>query len=108
MQFCPKCGRLMLPKKTEEGITLQCSSCGYSETGAKLDEYMVVKKAGRTEDVTIIEEKTEPTLPTTRARCPSCGHDVAYWWLRQTRAGDEPSTRFYRCAKCGKVWREYS
>jgi len=108
MQFCPKCGKLMLPKKSESGVTIVCSSCGYTEKGEKLEEYRVVKKAGRGENITVLEEKTEPTLPTTRTHCPSCGHDVAYWWLRQTRAGDEPSTRFYRCVKCGKVWREYT
>jgi DNA-directed RNA polymerase subunit M len=98
----------MLPKKSENGLAIVCNSCGYAEKGEKLEGYSVVKKAGRGENITVVEEKTEPTLPTTRARCPSCGHDVAYWWLRQTRAGDEPSTRFYRCVKCGKVWREYS
>jgi DNA-directed RNA polymerase subunit M len=98
----------MLPKKSENGIMLVCNTCGYSEKAEKLESYSIVKKAGRDKSITMIEEKTEPTLPTTRAKCPSCGHDVAYWWLRQTRAGDEPSTRFYRCVKCGKVWREYS
>ncbi|MEM4865380.1 MAG: hypothetical protein QXY09_02690 [Acidilobaceae archaeon] len=26
----------------------------------------------------------------------------------QTRAADEPPTRFYRCTKCGYTWREYA
>jgi len=26
----------------------------------------------------------------------------------QTRAADEPPTRFYRCTKCGHTWREYA
>jgi DNA-directed RNA polymerase subunit M len=109
MQFCPKCGALMLPKKEKGGVTMVCSSCGHMEKGERLEGYSIVRKAGRSEEeVTVVEEKVEPTLPTTRVRCPSCGHDLAYWWLRQTRAGDEPSTRFYRCVRCGKVWREYA
>ncbi len=98
----------MLPKKTEDDVVVACNSCGHTEKGGKLEEYKVVKKTREKEEITVLEEKTEATLPTTRTRCPSCGHDVAYWWLRQTRAGDEPSTRFYRCVKCGKVWREYT
>ncbi|MEM0290915.1 MAG: transcription factor S, partial [Thermoplasmata archaeon] len=31
----------------------------------------------------------------------------AYWMLKQTRAADEPETRFYICTKCGYRWREY-
>lgn len=98
----------MLPKKSEEGAVLECSSCGHVEKSEKMEGYTVVKKARGKKEITILEEKSESALPTTRAHCPGCGHDTAYWWLRQTRAGDEPSTRFYRCVKCGKVWREYS
>ncbi|MEM2705477.1 MAG: transcription factor S, partial [Thermoplasmata archaeon] len=39
--------------------------------------------------------------------CPKCGNRGAYWMLKQTRAADEPETRFYICTKCGYRWREY-
>ncbi|MCD6114052.1 MAG: transcription factor S, partial [Thermoprotei archaeon] len=39
--------------------------------------------------------------------CPKCGNREAYVWMMQTRAADEPPTRFYRCTKCGYTWREY-
>ncbi len=108
MQFCPKCGKLMLPKKIGEGVVLACSSCDYTAEGGELEEYKVVKKSRPEEEITVIEEGKEQALPTAKVSCSSCGHGTAYWWLRQTRAGDEPTTRFYRCVKCGKVWREYS
>lgn len=108
MRFCPKCGGLMLPKKEGEQPILVCGSCGYSERTENLEGYRVVKKERTEDDILIIEDERKPALPTTRVRCPSCGHDTAYWWMRQTRAADEPSTRFYKCAKCGKVWREYA
>lgn len=98
----------MLPKKTEGEVVLVCNLCGHSGKGEKLEEYRVVKGTERGRSIPIIEEKTSPALPTTQARCPSCGHNLAQWWMRQTRSADEPSTRFYRCMKCGKVWREYS
>ncbi|MBI2108536.1 transcription factor S, partial [Candidatus Woesearchaeota archaeon] len=31
----------------------------------------------------------------------------AYFWLVQTRAGDEPETKFLRCEKCSHTWRDY-
>ncbi|MEK6946569.1 MAG: transcription factor S, partial [Nanoarchaeota archaeon] len=34
-------------------------------------------------------------------------HKTAYFWLVQTRAGDEPETKFLKCEKCGHTWRDY-
>jgi len=98
----------MLPKKIEKGHVLVCNSCGYTKKAEKLEEYKVVKPAEREEKVTVIGEGAKPALPTTRTKCPKCGHDTAYWWLQQTRAADEATTRFYRCTKCGHTWREYT
>ncbi len=59
------------------------------------------------ETVVIDSESDGPTLPKTKARCPECGNNEAFWVLRQTRAADEPETRIYRCTKCSHSWREY-
>ena len=99
MKTCRRCGGVMLPQETGEKIMLICNSCGYREPAGE-------KKHRAKNSVLLVEERDEPA-PTTHVICPSCGHDRAYWWMRQTRAADEPSTRFYKCVKCGKVWREY-
>ena len=39
--------------------------------------------------------------------CPKCGNTEAYWYMQQTRGGDEPQTKFLKCTKCGYSWREY-
>ena len=44
--------------------------------------------------------KIEDTLPLTDADCPKCEHEKAYYWLVQTRAGDEADTKFLKCEKC--------
>lgn len=108
MKFCPRCGSLMLPRKIEEEIILVCGGCGHIVKTIEPEEYKLVRKVEQKEEEVKVIEEGPPTLPTTRARCPSCGHNKAYWWLRQTRGGDEPSTRFYRCVKCSRVWREYT
>jgi DNA-directed RNA polymerase subunit M len=94
----------MSPKKVEGRTLLECVSCGYTEK-AKPEDYELIEKR---EEVPVIEEEVPSTLPVISVQCPKCGHDEAHWWIRQTRSADEPSTRFYRCTRCGKVWREYS
>ena len=42
----------------------------------------------------------------TKTTCPKCGHNEAYWILRQMRGSDEPESRFYTCVKCNYKWRE--
>jgi len=108
MKFCPKCGGLMLPRKTEKGLILVCSGCDYVVKDVEAEDYRLVKKVEQKEEKVEIIEDEPTTLPTTHARCPSCGHDKAHWWLRQTRGADEPTTRFFRCVKCGHTWREYT
>ncbi len=41
-------------------------------------------------------------------KCPKCGKKKVISWMQQTRASDEPPTRFYKCMACGYTWREYS
>ncbi len=104
MKFCPKCGNLLEP----EGGKLVCKQCGYEEKLERPEEYTLVKEVESNRgEITVIEEEKK-VLPTTRVTCPNCGNDTAYWWILQTRRADEPPTRFYRCTKCGKTWREYA
>lgn len=97
----------MLPKKVGGKTILVCNSCGYSEKATWVDDYKLKKKTNKREEVPVVEE-SESTLPTVKVKCPKCGNDKAYWWMRQTRSADEPTTRFYKCTKCKHVWREYT
>ncbi len=93
----------MLPQEIGRRLMLVCNSCGYREQASQEDKRKISTKEA---DVIVVEKRGE-LAPTTHVICPNCGADRAYWWIRQTRAADEPSTRFYKCVKCGKVWREY-
>jgi len=55
----------------------------------------------------VVTEGVEGTLPKTKIICPKCKHNEATYYLRQTRAADEPTTRFYQCTDCKNRWREY-
>ncbi|NAZ25600.1 MAG: transcription elongation factor [Thermofilum sp.] len=39
MEFCPKCGGLMVPKKEGKSLYLVCSSCGYKVKVKKTEGY---------------------------------------------------------------------
>ncbi len=106
MEFCPKCKSLM--KKSGDVVKCRNPSCGFEKApSAKAEPEPVAMPARKREErgILIVEESTVG-LPTTKAQCPACGHGEAYWWLRQMRGADEPETRFYRCTKCNKTWRE--
>jgi transcription factor S len=108
MKFCKKCKSLMLPKKdAKTGAYLACTSCGYTDKKAEVEEKLSTKITHKDNIVIIDENVEESTLPTTQAECPECGNKDAYYWIQQTRASDEPETKFLKCTKCKHIWRDY-
>lgn len=103
--FCPKCGSLLIPKKEDNKKVMTCS-CGYKATDVEITKLKEVVE--KEDDVEVIEEDKNETLPLVEAVCPKCNHDKAYFWMVQTRASDEPETKFFRCEKCKHTWRDYS
>jgi DNA-directed RNA polymerase subunit M len=104
IQFCPKCKAILMPKKIEGKLITQCS-CGYIATNnsASISE----KRIDAPKIQGGIADSDIETLPTTKEECPKCANTQAYYWLIQTRAGDEAETRFLKCTKCKHTWREY-
>lgn len=105
--FCPKCQSLLKPK-LEGTKKLMVCSCGYKskDADAKISEKTVKPK--QEHKIEVIEKNIDlETLPKMEAKCEKCGHNKAYFWLVQTRAGDEPETKFLKCEKCGHTWRDY-
>ena len=102
--FCPKCGSLLLPKKEGNKKVVVCS-CGYKSDNVEQTKITetVTKKV---KEVEVIEKEIE-ILPKIDAECEKCGHKKAFFWTVQTRAGDEPETKFMRCEKCRYTWRDY-
>jgi DNA-directed RNA polymerase subunit M len=104
MLFCPKCRSIMLPKKENGRAVLVCS-CGHRAevSGLKLSEparKQEARGAGAVEKEIEVNAKIE-------AECQKCKNNEAFTWEIQTRAGDEPPTKFFRCTKCRHTWRDY-
>lgn len=110
MKFCDKCGSTLQNELTKTDdktkLVLKCYKCGL-ETKPESDkpEKTVIDNK---EQIDIIEKEDQKNMPTIEINCPKCSNRKAYWWMLQTRSGDEPTTQFFRCLKCKHTWRQYS
>ncbi len=101
MEFCPKCGSVLVEKRKNFG----CMNCNYRTKGkVKIESNEKMKEHS---EVGVIKDKDTDVFPVINATCIKCGHREAYFWTAQTRAGDEAETRFFKCTKCKHTWREY-
>lgn len=107
MEFCEKCGSLMLVERKGKRSFLVCRKCGRRKAAREkivLSEKVVVP----TKNIVVMEkDEGLAELPKTKIMCPKCENSEAYWWMQQTRSADEPPTIFYRCTKCSYSWRSY-
>lgn len=100
MEFCPKCGAVLIQKRKNYG----CARCDYSTK-----EKLKIKTSEKIEEknkVAVVKKEMN-TLPIVVEKCKKCGNDKAYFWTVQTRSGDEAETKFFKCTKCEHTWREY-
>jgi transcription factor S len=104
MMFCPKCGSILMPKKEGNKTVINCS-CGYTDN--KKGPINVKEIVQEKKEIETVENEVEVYPLTNDAECPKCGHKRAYFWEIQTRASDEPATKFMRCEKCRHIWRDY-
>lgn len=68
----------------------------------------IVEKSSKKKEIEIVDESEENRPIDENIECEECGHQGVHWWLQQTRAGDEPETKFLKCPDCGHTWRDYS
>ncbi|VVB81947.1 Transcription factor S [uncultured archaeon] len=103
MLFCPKCKSIMMPKLVDGKKQLVCG-CGYKHIAESVT--ITEKNKQKAQEISVVE-KEEVMNPVVDAECVKCGNRKAEYWEVQTRAADEPATRFHKCTKCGHIWREY-
>ena len=101
MEFCPKCGAVLIQKTKNAG----CPRCKYSSKGkVKINASETI---GEKQSVAVISTKAPQTNPVVDEKCKECKNDKAYFWTLQTRSSDEAETKFFKCTKCEHTWREY-
>ncbi len=101
--FCPQCKSLMISSAGQ----LKCRRCGYIRQITDSDQ-MTRTRVRQEKEIAFFDEADDiSTKPTIATKCPECGHNLAFWWMRQLRSADESEVRFFRCVKCAHTWREY-
>lgn len=100
MEFCPKCGSILIQKRKNNG----CPRCNYSKRGKVV--LTASEKLQERKEIPVISEQAE-TKPIIDQLCKKCKNKKAYFWTLQTRSSDEAETKFYKCTKCEYTWREY-
>jgi len=99
MEFCPKCGAILVMKVKRAG----CPKCNYVSKDAVC---MEIKEEVCNNDAGVrIASSEENINPVVEWDCPDCKHKKAEFWMRQMRSGDEPESKFYKCCKCSKTCR---
>ncbi len=96
-----------MPQKKNNKTIVACPKCGYESKDPK-ETKVTEKKEDKEPELEIVEEGKEEAYPLIDVECPECGHKKAYFWTVQTRASDEPETKFFKCEKCKHTWRDYS
>lgn len=103
VDFCDNCGAIIVGKKGED---VKCPSCGEKQKATT--EVRFSEKVEKVEEKEIVDSNTSTEIhPITSVECPECSHTEAYYWTKQTRAGDEPETQFFKCVDCAHQWRDY-
>jgi len=101
MEFCPKCGAVLIQKRKNDG----CPRCSYSsKSRIKLK---TSEKIGKKKEVAVVKDKEQEFHPIVTEICKRCGNDKSYFWTVQTRAADEAETKFFKCTKCAHIRRDY-
>lgn len=99
MQFCPKCGAILIKKRTNFG----CPKCNYV-TKDKVN-LVIKEEVKERKPVAVVHGKEGEVDPVTTFKCEKCKNTKAYFWVQQMRAGDEPESKFFKCTKCKNVVR---
>ncbi len=64
MEFCPKCGTILVPAKVGRSRRLTCPRCGYKGKAKKPTSYKIREKGKEAQEVAVIvENKKMETRP---------------------------------------------
>ena len=102
MEFCPKCGSVILVKENGKAVCAKCSYRPKSKVKIQSSE-----KIERIDIVKVVDEKKLTTYPKVEIKCLKCKNKEAFFWTLQTRSSDESETKFYKCTECNHTWRVY-
>ena len=93
------------PCVQSERMRFYCQTCPYLqpvESDQRIAKRVVLTRK-KADDI-LGGDKAWENVDQTDATCPECGNKRAYFMQIQIRSADEPSTIFYKCTECKKLW----
>jgi DNA-directed RNA polymerase subunit M len=57
VEFCKKCGSVLIPKKQKKAVKLVCPRCGYESKLKEPTSYTIAEKGKEEKEIAVIEEK---------------------------------------------------
>ena len=97
----------MMKKQDGEMV---CTGCGErAEQTVATETFISTEQQSGDELIESSEAANFEGKPTANdVLCDECGHEEAWYTIKQTASADEPPTRFFKCKECGHRWRGYS
>ena len=107
--FCDDCGSMLISREGVMVCTNEACGAEADRDDEVADRFESTATQTNAEVIETDEEANFEGKPTaTDVVCDECGHEEAWYTIKQTGAADEPPTRFFKCKQCGKRWRGYS
>lgn len=66
MEFCPKCGSMLIPTKVRRSKQLACPRCGYKSKIKKRAAYKISKKGKEAKEIPVIVGEKKKKKPAER------------------------------------------
>jgi DNA-directed RNA polymerase subunit M len=111
VEFCDKCGFLLLPVQKRSNrtilIELYCNNCkkNQKKTIRKSSYKVSTKIPHEIKDYFVVINEEFCTDPSIRITCPKCGFQEAHYWESNNKRKQEwESVIYYRCIKCKNTW----
>ena len=111
MLTCPTHKKLLKPIPGQ-GHVCPVEGCGWrpdTKPGELVVKGAEERRIDKLDDIGIIEDISKFEMQIwpidDQVWCGKCGNKGAYYYLRQTRKADEPTTAFYTCTKCKNKWK---
>ena len=98
LEFCPKCGNLLIPRREGDKFYGECEKCNFSK------ELKVLKTMENLEPKKKIGKgirKEENPFATYSSKCPKCGYGKAQIIDMGIFYSDEDNLILLKCGRCG-------
>jgi len=99
INFCPKCGSMLIPKKEKEKFISQCPKCGFSKKSNKglIVENKIEQQKPKGKGIA----KDKNTFADYEHICKKCGYNKAQIIDMGIFYSDEDNLILLKCGKCG-------